>query len=142
MQVYADNKNIGTLIIGKDGKWSFTSENAVEPGDHTLRLDALDGDANVIARVEVPFTRAAAEAVAAEAPKDGKIIIQPGNNLWRIARVIYGDGLRYTDIFQANKDTIRDPNVIYPGQVLLTPGVVPPETIDPNSREPLNGDAQ
>ena len=123
-------------IIGKDGKWSFTSENTVEPGDHKLRLDALDGDANVIARVEVPFTRAAPEAVAV--PKDGKVIIQPGNNLWRISRVLYGDGSKFTMLYEANKDQIRDPNRIYPGQVFKTPDVVPAaESVDPKRRDQL-----
>jgi nucleoid-associated protein YgaU len=67
----------------------------------------------------------------------GKIVIQPGNSLWRISRVIYGRGLEYTVIYEANKDQIRDPNRIYPGQIFATPGVVPPENIDPQSTAPL-----
>jgi nucleoid-associated protein YgaU len=69
-----------------------------------------------------------------------RIVIQPGNNLWRIARVIYGDGRRYTEIFDANKELIKNPNRIYPGQVFATPKVVPPETIDPAQRTPLQSD--
>ena len=49
------------------------------------------------------------------------MIIQPGNNLWRIASRVYGSGLRYTEIYQANADQIRDPNLIYPGQVFGLP---------------------
>ncbi|MGI9371163.1 MAG: LysM peptidoglycan-binding domain-containing protein [Hyphomicrobiales bacterium] len=69
----------------------------------------------------------------------GQVVIQPGNNLWRISRVIYGKGLRYTVIYQANKEQIRDPSLIYPGQIFTTPGVVPPRSIDPTLNEPMTG---
>jgi nucleoid-associated protein YgaU len=51
----------------------------------------------------------------------GKVVIQPGDNLWNIARAIYGRGIRYTVIYEANRDQIRDPDLIYPGQVFTTP---------------------
>jgi nucleoid-associated protein YgaU len=70
-------------------------------------------------------------------PRNGKIVIQPGNSLWRISRVIYGRGVEYTVIYDANKDQIRNPNLIYPGQIFATPGVIPPEMIDPASTTPL-----
>jgi nucleoid-associated protein YgaU len=86
-------------------------------------------------------TAAAAEAPpAAEQaamPTEGRLVIQPGNNLWRISKVIYGDGLKYATLYQANKDQIRDPDLIYPGQVFRTPDVLPPEIIDPTLRDPL-----
>ncbi len=72
----------------------------------------------------------------------GYVIIQPGNNLWRIARVVYGRGTEYTVIYEANKNQIRDPDLIYPGQVFATPGVAPPNYIPPERREPLDGDAE
>ena len=52
---------------------------------------------------------------------DGRVVIQPGNNLWRIAHHTYGEGTRYTVIFDANKDQIRDPDLIYPGQIFTVP---------------------
>lgn len=93
---------------------------------------------------QVPEAAAAiAAAPAAEAapaaPKEGRIVIQPGNNLWRISRVLYGSGAKFTMLYQANKDQIRNPSRIYPGQVLRTPDVAPKvETIDPERRQPLN----
>jgi nucleoid-associated protein YgaU len=81
---------------------------------------------------------AEATAETAEQPRSGRIIIQPGNNLWKLSRVIYGKGNRYTVIYEANKDLIRDPDLIYPGQVFATPNVVPPERIDPSRRTPLS----
>ncbi len=50
-----------------------------------------------------------------------RVIIQPGDNLWTIARHIYGRGIQYTIIYEANRDQIRDPDLIYPGQVFTTP---------------------
>ena len=44
-----------------------------------------------------------------------------GDSLWRISRRTYGEGERYTLIYDANQDQIRDPNLIYPGQVLVLP---------------------
>jgi nucleoid-associated protein YgaU len=41
--------------------------------------------------------------------------------LWNISSKFYGEGLRYTVIYQANSGQIRDPNLIYPGQVFVVP---------------------
>ena len=64
---------------------------------------------------------AATPVVVAEAKAPSQIIIQPGNNLWKLSRKIYGKGTMYTVIYEANKDQIRKPGLIYPGQVFLTP---------------------
>jgi nucleoid-associated protein YgaU len=49
------------------------------------------------------------------------VVIQPGDNLWRIARGTYGRGVQYVVIYRANQDRIRDPNLIYPGQIFTLP---------------------
>ena len=49
------------------------------------------------------------------------VIIRRGDSLWTVARRNYGAGIRYTTIFEANRDQVRDPNRIYPGQVLKVP---------------------
>ena len=51
----------------------------------------------------------------------GKAIIRRGDNLWTIARRVYGEGIRYTTIYEANTGQIRDPDRIYPGQVFELP---------------------
>jgi nucleoid-associated protein YgaU len=51
----------------------------------------------------------------------GKAIIRHGDNLWTIAKRIYGAGLKYTTIYEANADQIRNPHWIYPGQVFDIP---------------------
>ena len=55
-------------------------------------------------------------------PKNGRVVIQPGNNLWKLSRVIYGKGMSYTVIYEANKGQIRNPDLIYPGQIFVLPG--------------------
>ena len=47
--------------------------------------------------------------------------ISRGDNLWRISKKTYGEGLRYTVIYDANSPQIRDPDLIYPGQVFVLP---------------------
>lgn len=47
--------------------------------------------------------------------------VKKGDCLWNIAKKFYGDGNKYTLIFNANKDKIKNPNLIYPGQVLIIP---------------------
>lgn len=49
------------------------------------------------------------------------VTVQPGFTLWAIARDQFGDGIRYVQVYEANKDRIRDPNLIYPGQVFTLP---------------------
>ncbi|MCX8255873.1 MAG: LysM peptidoglycan-binding domain-containing protein, partial [Beijerinckiaceae bacterium] len=47
--------------------------------------------------------------------------VTAGDNLWNISRTRLGEGMRYTQIYAANSDQIRDPNLIYPGQVFVVP---------------------
>ena len=49
------------------------------------------------------------------------ITVQPGNTLWGIASEKYGDGFLYVRVFEANTDRIRDPDLIYPGQIFTVP---------------------
>ncbi|PHQ70757.1 MAG: peptidoglycan-binding protein [Sneathiella sp.] len=123
IQVYANNKPIGSAIVGEDGTWSLMPDTDVATGNYNLRIDQLDENGKVISRVELPFQRAPASDVIL-AQEDGHIsaIVQPGNSLWRIATRAYGEGAEYTIIYQANQDQIRDPDLIYPGQIFKLPG--------------------
>ena len=49
------------------------------------------------------------------------VTVQPGFTLWKIATDTLGDGIRYVQVFEANRDQIRDPDLIYPGQVFTIP---------------------
>lgn len=69
----------------------------------------------------------AAEGSNSAAPADAVVAqletakVSRGDSLWRISRKVYGKGLRYTQIYEANTKQIRDPRLIYPGQVLVLP---------------------
>jgi nucleoid-associated protein YgaU len=54
-------------------------------------------------------------------PKIATTIVSRGDSLWRISRVSYGAGMRYAVVYKANRDQIRNPNLIYPGQILVLP---------------------
>jgi nucleoid-associated protein YgaU len=53
--------------------------------------------------------------------KTGTKVVSRGDSLWRISRLIYGVGTRYEVVYRANREQIRDPNRIYPGQVFVLP---------------------
>jgi nucleoid-associated protein YgaU len=54
-------------------------------------------------------------------PKMATAVVSRGDSLWRISRLIYGVGTRYVVVYRANRERIRDPNRIYPGQVFVLP---------------------
>lgn len=120
IRVYIGGKAVGDVTADAAGHWELRPTVVIAPGQYALRIDQLDVAGKVVARVELPFERGEPGAVL-EALKNGKVVIQPGNNLWNIARNLYGSGFSYTVIYEANKDQIRDPNLIYPGQVFATP---------------------
>ena len=47
--------------------------------------------------------------------------VESGDSLWKIAEAMYGNGSKYTKIFDANRDILDDPDRIFPGQVLKIP---------------------
>ena len=58
---------------------------------------------------------------AVAGPRVATAVVSRGDSLWRISRVTYGVGTRYAVVYKANRDHIRDPNRIYPGQVFILP---------------------
>ncbi|WP_226934871.1 LysM peptidoglycan-binding domain-containing protein [Pseudogemmobacter faecipullorum] len=63
----------------------------------------------------------------ASVPRPVSVTVQPGHTLWSIARGEWGEGVMYVQLWEANRDRIRDPDLIYPGQVFTIPlpGSVP-----------------
>ena len=115
---------------------------AATPAEPVVTPDAAKTDSEVAATGEDAVANATVNPQITDAapppPKEGRVVIQPGNNLWRISRVLYGSGEKYTLLYKANKDQIRDPDMIFPGQIFMTPDVAPKvDMIDPKRREPL-----
>jgi nucleoid-associated protein YgaU len=130
VQVYLDNQPITTTLINEQGDWR-TDLPDVDTGVYTLRIDEVSAEGDVVSRIETPFQREEPEDVAAvfaEEVKDDAFevavrTVQPGSTLWAIAREEFGEGVMYVAVFEANKDRIRNPDLIYPGQVFLIPEV-------------------
>ena len=122
LRLYVDGAASGDARADQSGRWSFAPGRTLPAGRHSLRVDQLDAQGRVTARIEQPFHREEAPAVlAAGSASDARRIVQPGNNLWRISRDVYGRGVRFTLIYEANREQIRDPNRIFPGQVFSLP---------------------
>jgi hypothetical protein len=118
VRLYVDNVAVGDAIVDPQGHWGLVPTASVATGDHRLRVDDLGIQGKVIARVELPFQRA---LLSPDEVLAGHVVVQPRQNLWRLARRAYGQGVRYTVIYEANRDQIRNPNLIYPGQIFAIP---------------------
>ena len=116
--VYLDEEPLGSVVADANGHWQLAPDTPVASGLHRLRVDQVGDSGDVLARVATLFSRA---ELAGGFPEDRFVIVQPGNSLWRIARRTYGEGIRYSVIFQANNDRIVDPDLIFPGQIFLVP---------------------
>jgi nucleoid-associated protein YgaU len=143
--IYLNDQPLAEAEIGPDGRWSLTIQKGLAAGEYKVRVDQPGEGGKILARVEVPFTAEgstvaatgpAAEIAAAQPTEPettaaissdpvvsqlGTIEVRRGDNLWQISRKAYGEGLRYSTIYQANSDQIRDPDRIYPGQIFVMP---------------------
>lgn len=119
LRVYLDNVLLGETVAGDDGFWALVPDRDVAPGVYNLRLDQVSPDGLVVERVEFPFSRAGSPPMM---EAESTVVVQPGNSLWRLARRAYGHGIKYHVIYEANRSQIREPDLIYPGQVFTLPG--------------------
>ena len=117
LNIYAGDRLLGHATADSEGKWSLAAPHRGPAGALDLRLDELAADGSVARRVAAPFEPPAEAALA----PGGVYVVHRGNSLWLIARQLYGQGLRYTAIYSANRDQIEDPNRIYPGQRFKLP---------------------
>ena len=116
--IYLDNQLSGTSEVGASGGWT-TELTGLLPGIYRLRLDEVDSSGVVQSRIETPFKKESQDVLTNMI--SGSITVQPGNSLWRIARRIFGRGIRYIEIYEKNSNLIKDPDLIYPGQVFSIP---------------------
>jgi hypothetical protein len=120
VRVYINDNLVAEGAAGSDGRWKLQPPDPVGPGKHTLRLDRLASDGKPVARLELPFDR----VVVPPGTKDvRRLVVVRGDNLWNIARAHYGTGFHHTVIYGHNKEQIRNPDLIYPGQVFSLPKV-------------------
>lgn len=116
VRVQVGERQTAETTADATGRWQVS---VPEAGAGTLRADQIGAGGRVTARAEVPLepTPAAVGGLGGR-----RLVVERGANLWRIAREAYGQGPRYTVIYDANRTQIRDPSLIFPGQVLELPG--------------------
>jgi LysM repeat protein len=150
VRLYVNDGYLASTTAAANGRFAFTVDGGIggsfppaesSKGGYRVRLDEVEqGSGAIRSRAEVPFNPSQ-DAVAALAPsagspdatsppnagppaaaaKDASTVVSRGDSLWRISRAAYGDGARYTVIYEANHGQIRNPDRIYPGQVLVLP---------------------
>lgn len=120
-----------TTAPQQDAPAAATEHAAAETGDAAPAGEEAAAVPDVEAST-APDVAMAAEATAPALERvDGSVIIRRGDSLWRISRRVYGRGVRYSTIYLANQDQIRDPDMIWPGQVFAVPRETPEgETAD------------
>ena len=132
VRLYLNNRLVADLPATDDGKWRSELQ-GVDPGVYTLRVDEVSADGTVVSRLETPLKREPIESLQAEtvpveaaqddeaSPVIASVTVQEGDTLWAISRERFGDGMLFVRLFEANKGAIRDPDLIYPGQVFTIP---------------------
>jgi nucleoid-associated protein YgaU len=125
----------GTMGVSKQNVTVALHETPSNPGPLQSRAEvSANGPGTAAAkRVRQDVAVSQPEATAAIAapargsspagaePKTGTTVVSRGDSLWRISRLTYGDGARYALVWRANRDRIRDPDRIYPGQTFILP---------------------
>ena len=142
---YKQNKETFQFIVTRtlpNGKMLFDTNMKVSLESYTIKEDAKSYGMDVMVTIKLKqyrdfSTKTCNIQFASTKPK---VVVQPvrppenppkpanqtytvmkGDCLWNIAKKFYGNGSKYTVIFNANRDKIKNANLIYPGQVLTIP---------------------
>jgi nucleoid-associated protein YgaU len=144
LRLYLNDAAVADATTQTDGRWSLTIKHGMTPGGYLMRADEINpGHPAVVASANTPFDYPEAPASAsptvtiaapsgaaqtsASSPADPVIEsvqtkrVATGHTLWELSRNYYGDGSHYPVIYEANKWEIHNPNLIYPGQVVVVP---------------------
>lgn len=124
-----------------DRKLLFDTNMTVSLEEYSIEENAKDGF-DVVVSVKLKQYRSYGTKICSISFASGKpaAVVQPvreaenppaaqsytvvkGDCLWHIAKRFYGNGSKYTVIYNANMDKIKNPNLIYPGQVLTIPSI-------------------
>lgn len=122
IRIYVNAEFVALTRCDGQGAWQARIARSVAAEALLLRIDQVDGTGQVVSRLETPFEYAP-QALTQEL-RQRKIVVQKGDYLWKFAEQYYGRGIRYSVIYQANASLIRDPDLIYPGQVFTVPELV------------------
>lgn len=99
----------GRAILSGKASSAEALEKAVLMAGNVQGIETIDAEGVTIAD---------GSAVAGD---DQFYTIEKGDTLWKIAEQAYGNGSKYQKIFEANREVIKDPDKIYPGQKIRIP---------------------
>jgi nucleoid-associated protein YgaU len=143
LRLYLNQADVAEAKTQSDGRWSLTIKSGMSPGGYVVQADEINpSGATIVASANTPFdypdmptppalqaaaTPASAEPTSAPSPADPVVAsiqtkrVVTGHTLWALSQTYYGDPTRYPTIVEANRAQIRNPNVIFPGQVFVVP---------------------
>ena len=142
LRLYLNQADIAEARTQADGRWSLTIKGGMSPGGYVMQADEINpSSATVVASANTPFeypdmpaaqaaaATAAASPAQSSAPSPADAVVESvqtkrvatGHTLWALSKTYYGDPTHYPVIYEANRAQIRNPNVIYPGQVFVVP---------------------
>lgn len=157
-----NNKKSFAFIVTRelpDGKGLFDTSQVVTIEDYTIKEDSKNGfdmvvtlnlkqyrpfqtkECKVTIEKTVPkATTSTSRPTSSNAPKTGTTYtVKKGDSLWKIAKMFYGKGSKYTAIYNANKDKIKSNYVIYAGQVLTIPDATSTSTTKSSTQKKSSG---
>ena len=112
--IEANNPGISDLAVNLEGETATITGTAKDQAAFEKAV-LMAGNVEGVAKVE-------AAGLAGAGGKEAEfVLVQSGDTLWGIAERAYGNGARYTEIFEANREVIEDPDLIFPGQKLRIP---------------------
>ena len=112
--IEANNPGVDGLQVSLDGETVSLTGNAKDQAASEKAV-LIAGNVEGVGKVE-------AGSLAGAGGKEAEfVLVQSGDTLWGIAETAYGSGARYTEIFEANREVIVDPDLIYPGQKIRIP---------------------
>tara|TARA_B100000579_G_scaffold117293_1_gene94115 strand:+ start:176 stop:1249 length:1074 start_codon:yes stop_codon:yes gene_type:complete len=112
-----DKSNYNVILDETSPNWVFNSDYKLKFGMHKL-VATLKSEKNILSKIEMPFMRS--EMPSSDFPENF-ILIKPGDMLWTISYRLYGNPLKYIEIYKENQDQITNPDLIFPGQVFTLP---------------------
>lgn len=115
--------DINTLVLIEE---LTITEKAGEEGDKYVSFKLLEyreygKKSTVVVQSDKATVKKESTTPKVNPKSNGAHVVRPGDTLWAIAKKYYGNGAQYTKIYNANRDKIKNPNLIYPGQKLVIP---------------------
>ena len=129
----SSDKPVHIILTGTDMNF-FAAIQSIQPSEEGGDPDSIYYKIKLkeyrevkVRQVQVNITTKVATVSSQATRTDNRVqektyTVKSGDCLWNIAKSLLGSGSRYTEIYNLNKDKIKNPNLIYPGQVLRIPG--------------------